>query len=233
MTGAPSRLIVFDVDGTLLLNGRIAADTFVESFEAVTGRPPAAETPRFQGRTDRAIYRSLLGDAVGVCAFEEGFGRFAETFRERLAERYPRVEGPRLLPGVRALIEALHAHPQAALALGTGNLRPVAYLKLARFGLDRFFPAGGFGGEHEERSAVVEAAFVEAERHYRCTFPRAAGWVVGDTVHDVNAAHAVGCRALAVQTGAKDPGDLDGADVVMPDLRDTRAVLACLLGGCE
>ena len=212
------RLLIFDIDGTLLLNGRVAGEGFLSCFREVVGADPHDHTIRFHGRTDRGIFRALLGDDGERADYEELFGSFARSFTRYLRENYATAEGPHTLPGVAELVADLHAREDVALALGTGNIRDTAYVKLSRFGLDRFFPVGGFGGDHEIRADLVRAALRDASTHYGVDFDAAESWVIGDTPADIEAARAAGCRVLAVRTGLHDTGDLSAADVVLETL---------------
>ena len=220
-------LLIFDIDGTLLLNGPVTGRGFLAAFRAAVGREPAHAGVKFHGRTDRGIFRTLLGEETGD--FEHLFGRFAADFTQRMRDEYPHAEGPHTLPGVPALIEALEDHPGVGLALGTGNIRDIAYLKLRRFGLDRVFPVGGFGGDHEVRADLVRAAIVDASAHYAQDFDASRCWVIGDTTNDIAAARAAGCRVMAVATGPQPEHELAAADVVVTDLADTAARLGDLV----
>ncbi|HKK71298.1 MAG TPA: HAD family hydrolase [Candidatus Krumholzibacteria bacterium] len=220
------RLIVFDIDGTILLNGPITRRLFGESFAEVVGREPESDTVRFHGNTDRGIFRLMLGADVD---YERHFDAFAAAFTRRMRDHYATAEGPHVLPGARELVEALHGHQGAALALGTGNIRDSAYVKLARFGLDRYFPVGGFGGDHEVRADLVRAALDDARSHYDVDFDPAEVWVIGDTVNDVEAARAAGCRVMAVRTGPHGESELSAADHVVADLSATSERLTQLL----
>jgi phosphoglycolate phosphatase len=227
--------ILFDIDGTLLLSGAVVRDVFVRTFERVCGRPAAGGRFSFAGLTDRGIFHRLLdGGRTPAATQETGteaaalFARFAAEYPLALDEIYPTAAGPYLLPGVAELLASLHGRGDVALALATGNLRASAYVKLRRFGLDAYFPAGGFGDDHVDRWRVFDAAIQAARRHYGSGVPAMRPWVIGDTRQDVDAARKLGLRALAVATGPAGAVDLIGADVVLEDLSDTTAVLDAL-----
>lgn len=233
MPTAPHRLLIFDIDGTLLLNGPVARDAFAAAFQEVTGRPARHQHVPFGGMTDRGIFRALWNAAELAPAgngFEAQFAAFAARFTARLAASYPDAEGPYVLPGARALVEAAAVRPDAALALGTGNIRETATIKLRRFGLDGFFRAGGFGGDHEDRSDVVRTALRSAREQLGFRGAPGDAWVIGDTLQDVVAARAAGTRVLAVGSGFTPLAQLQqsGADAVLPDLLDTPRVLELL-----
>lgn len=220
------RLLVFDIDGTIMLNGPVAGDLFVESFTRVVGISPV-QGIQFHGNTDRGIFRAMLD---GRGDFDNLYPRFAEEFSGRMQTEYAAADGPYVLDGARELIETLHAHDGAALALGTGNVRETAYTKLGRFGLDAYFPVGGFGGDHEVRADLVKAAVVDARAHYDVDFDPAETWVIGDTAADVTAARAAGCRVMAVMTGPHRENELSGADLIVEDLAATAERVGQLLG---
>lgn len=222
-------LVLFDIDGTLLLSGPVIRTTFREIFQEVCGGDAYLDGIRFAGNTDRGIFRSVMAQNGVKGDFNRKFDRFAKRFGKRMGEIYPKVEGPRLMRGVLPLLRALH-RAGTALAVGTGNLEATARVKLARFGLDRYFPVGGFGDDHEKRSQVFRSAIEAARKHYGWAAGARSTWVIGDTVQDVMAAREVGARSIAVATGPVSGKDLagSGADLILPDLSDTRRVLSIL-----
>jgi phosphoglycolate phosphatase-like HAD superfamily hydrolase len=222
------RLIVFDIDGTLLLNGRVTRDTFERCFEEVAGFAPRGDRFSFAGMTDRGIFRRMLESEGRADEFDELFPSFAERFPVALASVYPTAEGPYTLPGAPELVEALASRSDVALAVATGNIRASAKVKLSRFGLDRHFPVGAFGGDHETRTELFAACLDGAREHYGQSFDPGESWVIGDTLSDVEAARDVGMRSLAVATGPSGDAELHGADAVFTDLQDTDRVLTVL-----
>jgi phosphoglycolate phosphatase-like HAD superfamily hydrolase len=233
MSRTSHRLLIFDIDGTLLLNGPVARDAFAAAFEEVTGTLAQHERVSFAGMTDRGIFRALLHAAdhrLDGNGFEQRFADFTARFTARLAEAYPTAPGPRLLHGAQAVVETLAERADAVLALGTGNIRATATIKLRRFGLDGYFRAGGFGGDHEDRSDVVRAAMHSARELLRWSGAASDAWVIGDTLQDVVAARAAGARVLAVGSGFTPLAELQqsGADAVLADLGDTAGVVELL-----
>jgi phosphoglycolate phosphatase-like HAD superfamily hydrolase len=234
MAATVERLILFDIDGTLLLSGPRVRALFAESFRAVFGLEPPLDGVHFAGMTDRGIVRRLLRRAgaglVDGDAFAVGFARFAEDFARRMEEVYPGCEGPRLMPGVRSLLQALHADPSVVLLAATGNLPRTARVKLARFGLDHFLPHGAYGDAHEEREELFRHALELARRDLGWKGRAGEVWILGDTRDDVEAARAVGARILAVGTGVPPTEDLRplAPDAWLADLGDTEAVLRIL-----
>lgn len=222
---------LFDIDLTLVNTNGAGRAAMRRAFDELgLGAEVVAQVP-IDGRTDRAIFLDAL-ERVGMAPREREAAlpsvveRYLRRLPEELTER-----GGRVLAGAREVVEALAARGWA-LGLATGNLRAGAERKLKHFGLWEAFAFGGFGDRVTVRAAVVREAIVEAEA--RLGRPPAAGraWVIGDTPLDVEAAHAVGLRALAVATGNYSVEQLRsaGADAVVPSLRDVARVLAVLEG---
>jgi phosphoglycolate phosphatase len=226
------RLILWDVDGTLLSTDGIAAEAMRAAMREVVG--PAAPMARtsYAGKTDWQIIReslpSLPPEEVGARLQE-----FIAAYFGRLeAQREALVARSRLFPGVRAALEATgELARQAPL---TGNVAAVARLKLECAGLITLLDleAGAYGDDHHHRPELVPVAAARALARYGRSFSGAQIVVVGDTPHDIACGKAGGARTVAVATG---PYPLDellshGPDAALPDLSDTRAAVAAILG---
>jgi phosphoglycolate phosphatase len=206
-------LLLFDVDGTLLLKATAAHAAAVhEALREVYG---IAEPSKIDaaGRTDYEIGRAIcLLDGVSAERFDAG----REDFRIACVAAYARLCPDDLsefvAPGVTDVLEALAARDGMRLALLTGNLEPIARLKIARAGLGRFFEPGqgGFGSDHEDRTELPAIA-----RRRAGNYPRAQTVVIGDTPRDIACARADGVRCIAVATGPYGVDQLAGADVVL------------------
>jgi phosphoglycolate phosphatase len=206
-------LLLFDVDGTLLLKATAAhAVAVLEALRDVYGvaDPPKVEAA---GRTDYEIARNVCL-LRGVTA--ERFDAGREEFRIACVAAYARLCPDDLsefvAPGVTDVLGALARRDGTRLALLTGNLEPIARLKIGRAGLGHFFESGqgGFGSDHEDRTELPAIARRRAG-HY----PRAKTVVIGDTPRDIACARADGVRCIAVATGPYGPDDLAKADVVL------------------
>jgi phosphoglycolate phosphatase-like HAD superfamily hydrolase len=216
-----ARLVLFDIDGTLLLGA--SAEHRDAVHEAIRAVWPAVDPDGLRveaaGRTDLDIARDLLVLAgVDARRIDDGMERFRAAATAAYARRCPPDLRDKVAPGVPAVLEALRERGDA-LALVTGNLEPIARLKLERAGLGAFFPrgAGGFGSDHEDRAALPPIARARAGRRagLERPWPRTRTVVVGDTPRDVACARADGLRVVAVTTGPFGRGDLTGADAVV------------------
>lgn len=220
------RLYLFDIDGTLIFSGGAGSGAMRAAFAALWGLEDGFRGVEFSGRTDRAILRDALA-ASGVTngSFRDDLRRFKRAYFRRLPRLLSATRG-RVLPGVERLLSGLAADDRATVALGTGNFRTGAALKLAHYGLHRYFDFrfGGFGDATEDRAALIDAAIRSAQR--------AAGrhttvFVIGDTAHDVTAAKANNAVAVAVATGTASAPDLEaaGADFVLTTLESAARAL--------
>jgi phosphoglycolate phosphatase len=234
----PGRVLLFDIDGTLVNAGGAGRRALEQAMEHHLGdvvRPEEAwlSGMKLDGMTDRLIVREAIA-AVGH-PFDEGLcDRILDTYAKRL-EREIEKPGYAVLPGVAPLLEEL-ARLGALVGLCTGNILRGARIKLARGGLDRFFGFGerdvyGFAADGEAREQIVRAALRRASaRLGRAVSPREA-LVIGDTPRDIHGARAAGCPVLAVATGRYTVEALraEAPDLVLPTLEGA-ATAALLLG---
>ena len=206
-------LLLFDIDGTLLLKATAAhVAAVLEALREVYGVSDPSKVEA-AGRTDYEIARNVcLLDGVSAARFDAG----REDFRIACVAAYARLCPDDLsefvAPGVPDVLDALAKRDDTRLALLTGNLEPIARLKIGRAGLGHFFEPGqgGFGSDHEDRTELPAIARRRAG-HY----PRAKTVVIGDTPRDIACARADGVRCIAVATGPFGPEDLAKADVVL------------------
>jgi phosphoglycolate phosphatase len=231
------RLVLWDIDGTLVQAGEVGRDIFAEAFQAVLGRAPDRVTARalaMAGRTDPEIALELLA-AHEVAEGERHLPAFSEALVAALAAKAALIrERGRALPGAREALAALGRADGVVQSLLTGNVQANALLKLASFDLDGYLDleVGGFGSDHHHRPSLVQVARDKAGRKYGAAFDGTATVLVGDTPLDVAAGRTGGARVVAVATGPYRADELrtTGADAVLEDLRDTGAAVAAILG---
>jgi phosphoglycolate phosphatase-like HAD superfamily hydrolase len=222
------RIILFDIDGTLLLSGGAGLRALDRVFRDQYGVEDAYRGVEFHGRTDPGIIRAIVRKRLERDPVEGELERLADLYVERLGQVL--AEGTpafRVLPGAREALEILHSRPDVTLGLATGNLEPAAWAKLRHAGLDGYFRVGGFGTDSEDRLELTrrgaERARREAGGDGSCPV-----LVVGDTVHDVRCARGIGAACLAVATGNASLEALReaGADWVVPRLDAPEAARA-------
>lgn len=226
-----TRLLLFDIDGTLVLTGGAGKRAISRAFHELFGFADALAGVSFSGRTDRYLVEQGL-ERSGVPVTPDSLARVRERYLMRLAEAIhePAHGIQAVLPGITRLLDVLDEHTHVHCALLTGNYEAGARIKLEYFDLWRRFGWGAFGDDHAERDLIALAAVAEAPaRGVALHDPRHA-IVVGDTPFDVTCARAAGARVIAVATGGHTVDQLRACDpdAVFEDLSDLDAVLAAM-----
>lgn len=225
-----TRLILFDIDGTLVLSGRAGARAMAYAFRDVLGVSSGFESVPMAGRTDAWIV-SQVAALGGLVCDDQLVLRVRETYVAYL-EREIHQPGPQkgVLPGVRRLLDALALCEDVVLGLLTGNFERGAQIKLEYFDLWRYFRFGAFGDGAHDRNGLLQTALARATISGCLPLSAAEVVIVGDTPLDVAVALAGGARSLAVATGSYNVETLraSGADVVLQDLSDLESVVKAL-----
>lgn len=226
------RLVLFDIDGTLLHTGGAGRAAMEGALMEVFGTAGDPSVP-YDGKTDRQIVRELMRaagwpDSDIDARMPVVMQRYVDRLRACLAEPGRVVD---LYPGVAALLEELSGRGDIVTGLLTGNVEPGARLKLAAAGLDvDRFVVNAFGSDHENRAELPALAHARMGDMYDVVLPGEAVYVIGDTPADIACGRALGARAVAVATG-RYPIDVlrqCHPHAAFADLSDTRAVLAAL-----
>lgn len=227
------RLVLWDIDGTLLRSGPLAREAFSTAIERVVGVHPGEHGVAMSGKTDPQILREILETmTLDSAATADDLAAVLASLEDEMAAAPDRLrERGHVMPGVDALLRRLDARSDVVQSVLTGNIAANAALKLAIFGVDRWFDldVGAFGSDDSDRCALVPIARRRVRRlHGRD--PEVV-WVVGDTPNDLACARAGDARCLLVATGRIPYDELAAlpADAVLPDLRDVDAVAALLL----
>lgn len=237
----PERLVLWDVDHTLINAGGLSNHLYRLVFRQLFGRE-LERVAAMAGRTDRAIILDTLTLAgvpepvAHVAAFARGLTEQAPAFGMRVRQRGYALPGAvaalRALAALRCRVDG--AATRVVQSVLTGNMRPLAEVKLGALGLDRYLDMGigAYGDSHELRAELVHVARDNAARVYGTAFPGELTVVVGDTPLDVEAARAGGAWAVGVASGATPAAGLAaaGAHSVLPDLTNTADVIAAILG---
>ncbi len=229
------RLILFDIDGTLVDAGGAGRRALLVTFDRLFSPASLTAAGRvpFAGKTDVAILRDMARElGIGADDLAKKRQEFDRVYEGALRHELHLDGAPpqRVLPGVLALLNLLADRADARTGLLTGNIAVGARLKLERFDLNRFFEGGGFGDDAPDRRGVARAAREDMARRSGIDFEAGDVIVVGDTDKDVDCAHANGFRAIAVDTGWAEPGSLTAArpDALFEDLSNTDAVLRAI-----
>ena len=194
------RLVLFDIDGTLILTGGAGQQAFARVFASRWNIPNATQGIHFAGRSDRAIIRETF-QRHGIPPTDENFQLFVDDYVFYLDHLLGTLPG-RVLLGVQDLILRLQQHSRPPLiGLLTGNIRLGAQIKLTHYKLWDHFMTGGFGDDHDERAHIAAAAVERGSRLLGTPLHGDEILVIGDTPSDIACAQAVGARVLAVATG--------------------------------
>jgi phosphoglycolate phosphatase len=221
-------LVLWDVDYTLVNAAGLGTQLYKDVFWEMFARDLPTVAPK-AGRTDRAI----VLDTLALAGVGEPLSR-VDDFLTLLARRVVAVDGAvnaevRAMPGALAAIAALAGYRQSVL---TGNIRPLAALKLHAAGLGEHLDldVGAYGDAHEVRAELVPVARRAAREAYGADFGGSSTVLVGDTPLDVAAALATGARAVGVSTGSFSAAELAaaGAHAALPDLTDVSQLVAAV-----
>jgi phosphoglycolate phosphatase-like HAD superfamily hydrolase len=195
------RLVLFDIDGTLIRSGGAGEKAFARVAETEFGVANGTARLHFAGRTDPSIVRDFF-QQHGLAASAENFQRFFDCYVFHLDHLLHQLDG-QVLPGVQRMLGELQALPEPpVLDLLTGNIRLGAQLKLRRYQLWQHFQTGGFGDDDEDRNQI---AVVARDRGNKLLGRELGGeeiLVIGDTPRDIECGRAIGARVLAVATGS-------------------------------
>ncbi|MBI3993903.1 MAG: haloacid dehalogenase-like hydrolase [Candidatus Lambdaproteobacteria bacterium] len=226
-----TRLVLFDIDGTLLTTNGDAVRAMLRAYERVYGTRPVTDGFLMDGKTELQIVHELLAAAgLDEARVTAGLPRFWASYVAEL-ERRLAPERITVYPGVRPLLAALRARPALLLGLLTGNIEGSARLKLARAGLDGF-AVGAYGEHHRDRAALPAQAVAAAQASVGRRFTGKEIVVLGDTPNDVRCGRDLGVTTIAVATGLYSRAALaaEAPDHLFNDLADVPAVLAAIEG---
>jgi phosphoglycolate phosphatase len=231
------KLILFDIDGTLIRTGGAGVRAMTRAFSETCGLTDALKRVEVAGRTDRLIMTDALalsGRPLDDALLEEFRGLYCDFLREELhaIPQYEHTDGgvKGTLPGVRSLLDRLEQRDDIDLALLTGNFRSSAEIKLAHYDLWRYFPWGAFADDALQRPDLLPVALTRYQSHTTRSIDPTDVIIVGDTPHDITCARSGGAKVVAVATGTFNAAALAECepDVVMDDLSDTKAFVSLL-----
>jgi phosphoglycolate phosphatase len=227
------RLVLFDIDGTLITDGGAARQAFGESLRAIYGYDQNLGRYDFSGRTDPQIVFMVLRDAgYDDAAIDAGLSRFWDSYLGGVATNVQTPGRVRALAGIERIVATLAEVPEVTLALLTGNIEPGARLKLAAPELNRYFPFGAFGSDHRDREKLPPVAVERASRVDGYRFEGSDVVIIGDSIYDVRCGVPYDATTIAVASG-KTPADTLRAENpthFFESAEDHDSLLAAILG---
>lgn len=228
------KLVLFDIDGTLLSARGAGRRAMRAALRAVFGTAGSIDQYDLRGKTDpRIVYDVMAAAGWAPEAVKERLDDFFETYLRGLAAEIGDGRQVVTLPGVGALVARLAEIERALLGLVTGNIEEGARIKLGPSGLWPRFPVGAFGSDHVDRRRLPSLAARRAQALVGDAFRPQDVVVIGDTPHDIDCARAFGAVAVAVATGQYGREDLLAGrpDLFFDDFSDVDRVVAAVLGG--
>jgi phosphoglycolate phosphatase len=223
-----TKLVLFDIDGTILWSGGAGEQALRDALRERFGRDDDLGKIEIAGNTDAKIARQIFA-LHGIEPTPENLTEFLDGYLFRLEALLPRTNGY-LLPGIVQLLEKLRALPHVAVALLTGNLARGAELKLAHYGVWHFFEFGAFADDHHDRNELGRFACARARDAHGGEFSGDSIFVLGDTPHDIACGRAFGAKTVGIATGNYSREQLAKCepDFAFDDLSDADRVIATL-----
>lgn len=225
------KLVLWDIDHTLIATRGVGRELFGACFEHVTGQP-MKEQALVDGMTEPVIFRETAR-LHGIDTDRAQFEAFARCSAQRhQARAHDLRERGHALPGAAAALAAVAAMEGVVQSVVTGNIRPVAEIKLAVFGLDTHirFAHGGYGEDHDDRTELVRTAMTRTAQAWGAPVRPADVLLIGDTPADIAAGQEAGVPVLAVATGRTPLNELReaGPTLAISDLQDLTPLRALL-----
>ena len=226
------RLVLFDIDGTILTDRGASRSAFADALAAVYDYRGDLGRYDFSGRTDPQIAHMVLRDAgISPERIEAGISRLWELYLAGLT-RNATPDRVQVMPGIRQLLAELELHADVVLALLTGNIEPGARLKLGGADLNHFFPFGAFGSDSADRTELPPVAVRRASERLGRHFGGSDIVIIGDSIHDVRCGVPYGATTIAVASG-KTPGEALRAESpthFFESAGDVSAMIRAILG---
>jgi phosphoglycolate phosphatase-like HAD superfamily hydrolase len=215
------KLILFDIDGTLIDTGGAGARSWTWAFERQFDRQVDIAEHSTAGMTDPAIARATFREVMDREPTAEQLTRLMASYQAVLPDYVASSPDYRVLAGVEELLELLTS-AGVLLGLTTGGLEAAAHTKLGRGRLNHFFLLGGYGSDSEDRTTLTRAAVDRGRRMLDGRLDLADVFVVGDTPLDIAAAEGVGAVSVGVASGRYDVDELRAvnADHVLASLAE-------------
>ena len=225
------KLVLFDIDGTLIRDDGAAREAYGIALKKVYDYERPLKAYDFSGRTDPQITYMVLGDGgFSPDQIEAKFGELWTAYLEALSRLVSR-ERVRVMPGILPLLDELHRHDDVVLGLLTGNIEPGARIKLAPHDLNAYFPFGAFGSDSMDREKLPPIAIHRAEELAGHRIEGRDVVIIGDSIYDVRCGVPHNATTIAVATGVTPPEKLhaENPDHFFETLEDTDGVMRAIL----
>ena len=226
------RVLLFDIDGTLIRTGGAGKSAMEQAFEKIYGIKNGFDGIQMMGRTDPAILLEAANNH-GLVLEDEKIEQFKKAYFQFLEEeiKVPR-SGKYICPGITALLASLQNQTNLVLGLLTGNWRYSGFLKLHHFGIDGYFTFGAFADDSSRREDLVPVALKRFKEKYGEKPNQRDVYVIGDTPLDIDCARPYGVCTVGVATGFHSLKELKAAepDYLFEDFRKTEEVIKIFLG---
>lgn len=220
------KLLLFDVDQTLINTGGAGLRALDRACLQLFGIPNAMEGISPHGKTDPAIAREILRVRFGRDAADTngGITSILQAYLSFLKEEVQRSSNYRVLPGVLSVLDEMLSRNDVMLGLATGNIETGARIKLDRGALNSYFSFGGFGSDSEDRTELVRKATSKGSARYGKSILSSDVYVIGDTPLDIDAGIRAGFKTVGVATGSYSVEQLldSGASLAIPDFEQGR-----------
>lgn len=194
------KIVLFDIDGTLLSTGGAGYRAIDAIFANLHGVQNITAGFSAGGMTDDLILQELFHKALARSPAPNELELIRKHYLDEFAHHYKNHARLKVFPHVVATVQALAKRADISLGLATGNYKKTAYQKIASIGLAEYFAYGGFGCDSASREELTTKAYERALKNIK-TKPKAV-YVVGDTTRDIDCARHIGAKVIAVATGA-------------------------------
>lgn len=224
------KLLLFDIDGTLLLSGGAGLRGMNRAFEQMYGIADILDGITLSGRTDDKIMMDAYAKAGRTFSYPE-LAKFKALYFQFI-EQEMQVDGPRkrTMPGVATLLPKLAARENVFLGLLTGNWEKSGRAKLDHFGLNKYFDFGAFSDDSSDRNELAPIAMKRFTQQYAVDLEADDVYVIGDTPADIHCAKPHGVVSVAVAAAGHSVEDLKphDPDYLFEDLSATHKILEIL-----
>lgn len=223
-----NKLLLFDIDGTLLSGRGIPKKVFLEIIQKRFPHFTNGEHLQFSGMTDIQIVTNLFKmNGYGGEIDPELIDGILADFTTNLAKNMNVKNPPKILSGVFELLDRCMLLPSCYLGLVTGNTMTGAQIKLRAGGLYHYFAVGAFGNDHSDRNLLPPVAVERAEQYYDKTFEKENIWIIGDSIYDIRCAKVNDLKCLAVYSGItkRDELQAEQPDYIFKNLQNTNHIL--------